>query len=140
MGMSDYDISSSIATIVSQRLVRKICTKCAKKREFTDQEKNIIKTISQKYDIDLSLEGKYTYDPVGCSHCNNSGFYDRIGVFEILNLDEELKELIVKGESSLDIRNKALKLGYEPLVLDALRKVINGTTTLAEINKKLIIF
>jgi len=140
MGISNYDISSSIATIVSQRLVRRICPKCAKQRPFTDEEKNVIKTISERYNIKFNLEDKYTYDAVGCNYCNNSGYYERIGVFEILNMSDELKDLIVNGASNIDIRNTAFKYGYEPLVIDALRKVINGKTTLQEINKKLIIY
>ena len=107
---------------------------------MTAQEKNIIKTISERYNIKFDIEDKYTYDAVGCKHCNNSGYYDRIGVFEILNMSDELKDLIVNGASSIDIRNTAFKYGYEPLVIDALRKVINGTTTLQEINKKLVIY
>jgi len=140
MGMSNYDISSSIATIVSQRLVRKICPKCAKQRPFTQEEKDIIESVSKRYNIELDMTDKYTYDVVGCKYCNNSGFYDRIGLFEILNMNDELKELVVNGSSSIEIRNCALKNGYEPLVIDALRKVVNGVTTLQEVNKKLIIF
>jgi len=140
MGMSNYDISSSIATIVSQRLVRKICPKCAKQRPFTDEEKEIINNISKKYDVKLDISDKYTYEPVGCKYCNNSGYYDRIGVFEILNMNDEIKELVVNGASSIEIRNMALKYEYRPLVVDALKKVANGTTTLDEINKKLVIF
>jgi len=140
MGVSNYDISSSIATIVSQRLVRKICPKCSKQRPFTDKEKNIIKEIGNKYNIEFNLEDKYTYDAVGCKHCNNSGYYDRVGVFEILNMNDEIKELIVNGASNIEIRKAAYRSGYEPLVIDAIRKVVNGTTTLEEINKKLVIF
>lgn len=140
MGVSNYDISSSIATIVSQRLIRRICPKCAKQRPFTDREKDIINEIGKKYNIEFNLEDKFTYDSVGCKYCNNSGYYERIGAFEILNINDEIKELIVNGSSNIEIRKAAYKNGYEPLVIDAIRKVINGTTTLEEINKKLVIF
>ncbi len=140
MGVSNYDISSSVATIVSQRLVRKLCPKCAKERPFTEEEKDIIKRISEKYNVNLDVDNCHTYQPVGCKYCNNSGYYERIGVFEILNINDELKELIVNGASSIEIRNLALNNGYKPLVVDALTKVVNGVTTLEEINKKLIIF
>lgn len=140
MGISNYDIASTLVNVVAQRLVRKICPECAKKREFTNEEKEIIKTISDRYGMNIDLSNKFTYDAVGCDKCNGSGYYDRIGVFEILEIDDELKELIVNGDSNIAIRLKALENGYKPLVVDALNKVVNGLTTLSEINKKLIIY
>ena len=139
MGISDYDISSIVGTTVSQRLVRKLCTKCAKKREFNEQEKNIISQIGKKYNVDFNLEGKFTYDAIGCSECNNSGYYERTGIFEVLNIEDKVKDLIVKGASSIEIREEALKNGYKPLIVDGINKVIAGITTLGEIDKKIII-
>ena len=140
MGISNYDISSTIGTTVSQRLVRKICKKCAKKREFTEEEKNIILQIGKKYNIDFNLDGKYTYEAVGCKECNNSGYYERIGIFEVLNIEDNIKELIVNGASSIEVREEALKGAYKPLVIDGINKVIDGVTTLEEVNKKLILY
>ena len=139
MGLSNYDISSTLGTSVSQRLVRKICKKCAREREFTDKEKDIIKKIGNKYDVDFDLKGKHTYNPIGCKECNNTGYYERIGIFEVLPIIDELKEIIVKGGSSLEIREVALKEGYKPLIVDGIQKVINGVTTLQEIDRKLIL-
>ncbi len=140
MGISNYDISSTVGTTVSQRLVRKLCKKCAKKREFTEEEKNIILRIGEKYNVSFNLEDKFTYDAVGCKECNNSGYYERIGIFEVLNIEDNIKELIVNGASSIEIRNEALKGRYKPLVVDGIRKVIDGVTNLNEIDKKLIIY
>ena len=140
MGISDYDISSTLVTVVSQRLVRKICPKCAIKREFTEEEKKIIEAIAKRYDEKIDLKDKFTYTARGCKECNESGYYDRIGIFEILNMNDEIKEMIVRGDSSVDIKAAALRNGYRPLVIDGINKVINGITTLEEINKKLIIY
>ena len=140
MGVSNYDIASTLATTVSQRLVRKLCKKCAREREFNEQEKAVISAIEEKYHVSLNLEGKKTYDPVGCKDCHFTGYYDRIGIFEILMLSETIKELITKNASSLEIREQALKEGYEPLVIDGIRKVISGITNLDEVNKKLSIY
>lgn len=140
MGISNYDISSILATSVSQRLVRRICPKCAQERDFTENEKAIIQKIGEKYHISFNLEGKKTYEAVGCKHCNYTGYYDRIGIFEVLLINDEIKELITKNASSLEIRNKALETGYEPLIIDGIRKVLNGITTLDELNNKLIIY
>ena len=140
LGVSDYDIASTLATSISQRLVRRVCTHCRKEREFTEEEKTLIMNISKKYNMDINLDGIKTYEAVGCKYCNNTGYYDRCGVFEVLDISDEIKELIVKGASAIEIRNKALELGYQPLVADGIKKVLNGVTTLNELNNKLLIF
>jgi len=140
IGVSDYDIASTLATSLSQRLVRKVCPKCAVKREYTEEEKNIINGIAKKYGVEYDFTGKYTYDTVGCQYCNDSGFYGRIGIFEVLNITENIKELIVKDASSIEIRNKAIEEGYKPLVIDGFNKIMEGYTTLQELNSKLVIY
>lgn len=140
MGISNYDISSTVGTLVSQRLVRKLCKKCAKKRDFTDEEKKLILQIGDKYNVKFDLEGKYTYDAVGCKECNNSGYFERIGIFEILSVEDNIKELLVNGASSIEIRNEALKGSYKPLVIDGINKVLDGITNLNEIDRKLVIY
>lgn len=139
MGLSDYDISSTLATSISQRLVRKLCPKCKKERKFNEEEKKLITAMGEKYHEKFDLSGT-TYDAPGCKYCNNTGYYDRIGIFEVLNLTDEIKQEIMSGKSSLEIRNTAIEQGYQPLVIDGLKKVVNGYTTLEELNKKLLIF
>ena len=140
MGISDYDISSILATTISQRLVRKICTKCASKREFTEEEKDIIQKYLAKYDIEVDFKDKFTYTPIGCKECNNTGYLGRIGIFEILALTDEIKEMIIQGKSSLDIRKAAIQEGFKPIGIDAINKLLRGITTLEEINKKISIY
>ena len=140
MGVSNYDIASTLATAVSQRLVRKICPHCARAREFTFEETEIMKRIGEKYGVNFDFYGKMTYDAVGCSECNNTGYYDRIGVFEILNIDDELRELITSDASTLKMKEAAIRKNYKPLVIDGIYKVLAGVTTLEELNKKLVIY
>ena len=85
------------------------------------------------------MKDKKTYDAVGCKKCNNVGYLDRIGIFEVMQINDELKELISNGESSVKIKKEALKYGYEPLEIDGIRKVINGLTNMPELNKKLLL-
>lgn len=140
MGLSDYDISSTLATSVSQRLVRRLCPDCKKERAFTEEEKGIITKIAEKYGEKVDFDKLKTYDAVGCKKCNNIGYYGRIGVFEILDITDEIKELIVKGASTIEIRNKALEQNYKPLIMDGIHKVLGGYTTLEELNKQLVIY
>lgn len=140
MGLSDYDIASTLATSVSQRLVRKICPNCKKEREFTKEEKEVISKIASRYGEEINFDNLKTYDAVGCKKCNNIGYYGRIGIFETLNVTDEIKELIVKGASTIEIRNKALEQNYKPLVMDGIHKILNGYTTLDELNRQLILY
>lgn len=140
MGVSNYDIASTIANVISQRLIRKVCPNCAKKREFTEAEKEIITKINNKYGIETNFDNKFTYDIIGCEKCNGSGYYDRIGVFEVLDINDEVKDLIAKDASTLEIKKKALEYEYKPFVVDAMNKVLDGITTLDEVNKELIIY
>lgn len=140
IGVSDYDISSTLATAVSQRLVRRICPECKKEREFTNKEKEIISKIASKYGEEINFDNLKTYEPQGCKKCNNIGYYGRIGIFEVLNISDELKELIVRGESTIEIRKKALEQDYRPLVVDGIHKILKGYTTLEELNRQLILY
>ena len=140
MGLSDYDISSTVTTVISQRLVRKLCPKCKREREFTEQEIEVFEKLGEKYSTQFDYKNAKTYDAIGCEYCNHSGYYDRIGVFEVLDITEDIKELIINGVSSFEIRRKALEQNYRPLVVDGLKKVIAGETNLPELNKKILVF
>ncbi len=140
MGLSDYDIASTLATTVSQRLVRRICPNCKKERDFTTEEKEIMTKIAEKYGTKIDFTGKKTYEAVGCKKCNNIGYYGRIGIFETLDVTDEIKELIVKGASTIEVREKASEQTYKPLVVDGISKILNGDTTLEELNRQLILY
>lgn len=139
LGVSNYDIASTLATTVSQRLVRRLCPECAKEREFNEEEIEIIKKVEEKYNIKFDLKNKKTYDAIGCKHCNNVGYLERIAIFEVLSINDEIKELISNDESPIKIKREALKYGYEPLEIDGIRKVLDGVTNMKELNKKLLI-
>ena len=140
MGISNYDISSTLATTVSERLVRRLCPHCAKERDFTEEEKEILQKIADKYNQPIDLSGKKTYDAVGCKKCNNSGYYGRIGIFEVLLIDDDIRELIIQNASAIEIRKKAIELGYVPLIVDGMNKILEGITNLEELNNKLAIY
>ena len=141
IGISDYDISSTLATSVSQRLIRRVCPHCATKRAFTSEEKEIMQKLVDPYGVKLDFKDKFTFDVNGCKECNHTGYLGRIAAFEVLEITEDLKELITNGESSIKIKEKALKNGvYKPLFVNAIEKVLDGITVLEESNKKLLLF
>lgn len=140
MGVSNYDISSTLATTVSQRLVRRLCKHCARERDFTEEELKIIHAVEEKDNVKFNLEGKKTYDAVGCSECNNIGYFERIGIFEVLVLDEKLRELITNDASTFQIKEQAMKGTYRPLIVDGIIKVLSGETNMEELNRKMRIY
>ena len=140
MGITDYDISGTLATAISQRLIRTVCPNCAVKRPFKKEEIERIHHLMAKYGDVPEFKGKFTYEPKGCKDCNYTGFKGRMGAFEILELTEDIKTAVSEGASSLRVREIALKEGYRPLHIDALRKVVEGIFTLDEVNKKLAIY
>lgn len=140
MGISDYDISSTLATSVSQRLLRRVCPHCAIKREFSQEEKDIMNRIGHRYNTEFNFDNKFTYDTKGCKECNYTGYLERIAAFEVLELTDEIKDAIVSGASSLKIRELALEQGYKPLVIDCFEKVLDGITTVEEVNKRLALY
>lgn len=140
LGISDYDIASTLATAVSQRLVRRVCPKCAQKREFTEDEKDKINKYAKKYNMEFDFKDKYTYDAIGCKECNMTGYSGRIAIIEILTLTDKIKELVMDGKSTFEIRKAALEEGFLPFEMDGIKKVVDGKITLQELNNKTLLF
>ena len=137
LGISSYDIGSVLATSIAQRLVRRVCPNCAKERPFNEQEIEEFKSIGKRHNVDFNLEGKHTYEIVGCEKCNFTGFFGRIAANEVLIVNDEIKDLIIQDALITDIRNAAIRNGYRPLVIDAFNKVLEGHTVISEVKKKL---
>ncbi len=140
LGISDYDVSSTLVTTISQRLVRRLCDKCKKPHKFNDEELKFIEKASKFAEYDFDLKNATLYEPVGCKYCNDIGYYERIGIFEVLCFDEYLKDMLAEGKSTIDMRKYLLQnTNYEPLVVDGIKKVLSGITTIEEIKRKVII-
>lgn len=140
MGISDYDVASTFVTVISQRLIRRLCNKCKKPHKITEEEKKYIERVEKVTGAKFDLEKAKMYEPVGCEECSNLGYFERIGVFEILYIDEYLKEMISESKSSIDIKKYAIEnTQYKPLIVDAVNKCLQGITTIDEIQKKMSI-
>lgn len=126
MGIDPYLISSSLVGVVSQRLVRLICSKCKEsyileKDEYFDQKETPLP------------KGQKVCRGAGCAYCKNTGYRDRIGVFEVLVVDEDLQKLISNKTSSEEIFHCAKQKGLVTILEDSLQKVRRGLTTIEEI-------
>ena len=138
--LNQYHTAISKAQNYQEELAKKKEQWEKREREFNEQEKDIITKIMNKYGEQVDFSNAKTYDAVGCDYCNNTGYYGRIGIFEILNITEDIRELIVQSASSMEIRKRALEEGYRPLAVDGIKKVLNGITTLGELNNKILMY
>ncbi len=124
MGIEPYLIASSLEGIIAQRLVRKICENCKVSYKPNIEELKAL-GISNKF-LEYLFRGK------GCEECLNTGYKGRTGIFEVLTLDERLKNLVITTSDANKIRSEAKKTGFKTLREDALYKVISGITTVSE--------
>jgi len=127
MGIPHYLIASSLAAVISQRLVRVICSEC--KETYTPSE-----TECEQMDILLKERDKTVfYRGKGCNKCNKSGYFGRTSIFEILIMDKAVRKLVAGEETESAIEDAALKSGMAPLWDDAREKVLAGITTVEEV-------
>lgn len=125
MGIESYLVATSVTGIIAQRLVRKICTKCAKRYEATDYEKKILEV--DRNESLLLLKGE------GCPTCGGTGYRGRIGIYEILPIERDVREAITAGETSDVIRDIAVKDGMKTLRMACTEHVMDGITTVDEL-------
>lgn len=127
MGVERYLIADSVVGVIAQRLVRKLCPHCRKKRLATEEEKRLL-----KQDIYKEME---IYEPTGCDLCNHTGYFGRTGVFEIMEVNEEIRDLIAEGGSSEELENAAKRAGMCTLHDNGIRYVLEGITSIEEMLK-----
>jgi len=123
MGVEPFLIASSVIGVLAQRLVRLICPKC--KEEFEPPEKLL-------EELKLTKKIKF-YHGKGCQECNNTGYSKRIGIFELLVVDEEIRRLTVARASQDEIKKVAVSKGMTTLFDDGMKKVEAGLTTIDEL-------
>jgi type IV pilus assembly protein PilB len=114
---------------MAQRLVRKVCTKCRKPRNYSDEE-----LADAGVDPQLVL-GKVLYEARGCEECNGTGYRGRSAIVELLELNDEIRNMIIARVPALELKQAAHKAGVVFLRDSAVEKLIAGITTLKEINR-----
>ena len=125
MGVDSYLIADSVVGIIAQRLVRRLCPHCKRKRPAEDYELEFM-GLDPAVPTDI-------WEPVGCQSCNGTGYYGRIGVYEIMEVTRDLKRLINRRASAEELKQQALKDGMQTLRANAVKLVLSGTTSYTEI-------
>ncbi len=132
MGIEPFLVATSVHMIVAQRLVRRVCVECKEPVDlpvqalieagFTPEEAKTVKVYKGK----------------GCGICNNSGYKGRCGLYEVMEVSDELRELILVGASALELKKKAIELGMITLRRSGLIKAMTGQTTLEEVARETV--
>jgi len=133
LGTESFLITATVEAIISQRLVRKICTRC--KTEFEPTEAQLMELSLKAEDV----KGKKFYYGKGCSSCNKTGYRGRTGIFEIMVFNDEIRDLIMKNASTAVLREAAQRNGMKLLRDNGLEAIYNGITTIDEVVKGTII-
>ncbi len=133
MGIEPFLVATSVNIIQAQRLIRRICSAC--KEEVTLPVEGLIEVgFSKEEAAELKI-----YKGKGCTVCNNTGFKGRVGLYEVMEITDELRELIIIGASAMELRRKAIDLGMITLRESGLCKIREGITTIEEVVKETVI-
>jgi type IV pilus assembly protein PilB len=127
MGVEPFLVTASVVLIVAQRLARKVCVDC---RQPLELPKQTLLDLGMKPE---EVTGATFYKGAGCAACSNTGFKGRIAVYEVLPLTESVKELILNGASTAELKMQAIKEGMKSLRRSSLDKLREGITTAEEV-------
>ena len=127
MDVEPFLLTSTFEAVLAQRLVRKLCLFCRKEYEPTDEELNSLEITRDQ------IKGKKIYKAAGCRECTHVGYKGRTGIFELMTLNDEIRELILKRSATGEIREACLKSGMRTLRYDGIGKILAGVTSIEEV-------
>jgi len=129
MGAKDYLVSSTLSGVIAQRLVRHLCDDC--KEEYSPSYDEVKQIMVDENDIQEFMKHP-VYRAKGCNKCNFTGYTGRLGVYEIMSINKEIKKLVAMGAHDLDIEEAAVKNGMRTLQQSCIRHILDGKTTIEE--------
>jgi type IV pilus assembly protein PilB len=133
MGIEPFLVSTSVNLICAQRLVRRICKECREEIQMPTQALvDVGFPVEEAPKIRL-LKGR------GCQQCNNTGYRGRVGLFEVMEVSEEIRELVLSGASAMELRRKAIEEGMLTLRVSGLHKIREGATTVEEVVRETVL-
>ena len=133
MGVPAFLITATLEAILAQRLVRRICDKCKEETSLTPE-------LLSELELEAKdIAGKKVYKGRGCDHCNNTGYRGRVGLYELLSVNDEIKDLIIESASTELLRDAARRNGMVPLRDAGLERAFEGLTTIEEVIRETIL-
>jgi len=128
MGVAPFNVASSVIMITAQRLGRKLCTHCKKPEDIPPEA--LLRAGFKEEDLDGTWQ---PYGPVGCDNCKGTGYKGRVGIYQVMPISDDMRQLIMRSGNALDIAEQAKKEGIRDLRQSGLIKVRQGITSLEEI-------
>jgi type II secretory ATPase GspE/PulE/Tfp pilus assembly ATPase PilB-like protein len=139
MNVNPVDIASSVNAFMAQRLVRVLCPDCKKRTKISPEVKNkierILKMISEKAKIEVPSKIEYIFEAQGCPKCHGLGYKGRTTVSEVMKITKEIEELITRGPTTSEVEDLAIKQGMLTMAQDGILKVLEGITTMEEVER-----
>ena len=129
MGVEPFLVTASVNLVEAQRLVRKICANCKKPCETPKDE---LRALGAK---DAEIDTATCFKGAGCEKCNNTGYKGRIAVYEVMLFNEPLRELVLQGASSVELKTEAIRQGMRTLRMSGITKICQGTSTVEEVGR-----
>ncbi len=133
MGIEPFLVATSVNLICAQRLVRRVCTNC--KEEVKIPKKTLLRIGYNEDEIDKVHVTKGN----GCDRCSGTGYKGRVGLYEVMQITDEMRELILSGATAMDLRHQAMKEGMITLRRSGLIKIMNGNTTIEEVLRETVL-
>jgi type IV pilus assembly protein PilB len=133
MGIEPFLVATSVNLICAQRLVRRICGQCKEPLQILPQALIDAGYTVEEADKTVVQHGR------GCATCNNTGYKGRVGLYEVMEINDDLRELILVGASALELKKKALEMGMITLRRSGLQKVALGQTTMEEVLRETVL-
>ena len=136
MGVEPFLVATSVNIICAQRLVRRLCPNCKAVETHIQPEDALLKVGFTPEEIQ---KGITFYKPVGCEACNKRGYKGRVGLYEVLEMSEPMRDMVLTGASAIELREQAIKEGMITLRRSGCRKVLDGVTTIEEIIRETVL-
>jgi type IV pilus assembly protein PilB len=133
MGIEPFLIASSVTAVVAQRLVRRSCVSCLQPYSLTPDEKEFLRTFGGHEPLAGFKHG------TGCNYCAHTGYLDRIGVYELLVVTDQIREMIIDRVPHEEMRKLAVSQGMSTLQEQGIHLVTNGTTTASEVMRSIYV-
>ena len=149
MGMEPFLLTAAINCLIAQRLIRRLCTKCMQSQTYTTETLNLIykersmvdiihrialRNISEDEIQKLNFENEFIfYKGMGCKYCGFTGYKGRIGIYEVMELNDELKKAVIEGKTADELEDIAIKTGMTTMLENGIEKALSGITSLEEI-------
>jgi type II secretory ATPase GspE/PulE/Tfp pilus assembly ATPase PilB-like protein len=136
MGVEPFLTASAISAVLAQRLARKLCTSCC--QEYQPGEADLRAARVPEHEFDDYMENSSFRRAAGCPRCSNTGYRGRVGIFQLLRMNDDLESLVASGATRDMLEQAAYEGGMRPLWEDGLAKVREGVTSVEELARVLV--